>query len=185
MVKNILKINKIFCVTFFLVFPFNSFADNYPNTSIGVLDLNKVLLEAKAAKNAADEIDKIAKKIENELISSDENMVKEQNKLIESQSIMAPEAFELKRKEYEDKAQNYNIERQKKLLSIDQLVESSRNEILNNLKPILEDISETKGITVILEKGTVLLNAETMDITDEVIKTLNKNLPKIEVSLEE
>ena len=131
------------------------------------------------------EIDKIAKKIENELISSDENMVKEQNKLIESQSIMAPEAFELKRKEYEDKAQNYNIERQKKLLSIDQLVESSRNEILNNLKPILENISETKGITVILEKGTVLLNAETMDITDEVIKTLNKNLPKIEVSLEE
>ena len=73
----------------------------------------------------------------------------------------------------------------KKLLSIDQLVESSRNEILNNLKPILENISETKGITVILEKGTVLLNAETMDITDEVIKTLNKNLPKIEVSLEE
>ena len=56
---------------------------------------------------------------------------------------------------------------------------------INNLKPILENISETKGITVILEKGTVLLNAETMDITDEVIKTLNKNLPKIEVSLEE
>ena len=112
-------------------------------------------------------------------------MVKEQNKLIESQSIMAPEAFELKRKEYEEKVKNYNIERQKKLISIEDLIESSRNEILNELKPILEEISENKGITVILEKGTILLNAETMDITDEVIKTLNKELPKIEVSLEE
>ena len=182
--------NKFFLVKIFFTFitflslAVHSSADSYPNTSIGVLDLNKVLLDAKAAKNAAEEIEKIAQDIENELKSSDENMIKEQNKLIEAQSIMAPEAFEIKRKEYEEKVQNYNIERQNKLISVDKLVESSRNEILNNLKPILEDMSDKKGITVILEKGTVLLNAETMDITDEVIKRLNKDLPKIKVSLE-
>ena len=163
----------------------NVIADNYPNTSIGVLDLNTILLDASAAKNAAEEIDKIARDIENELKVSDENMLKEQNKLIEAQSIMAPEAFEVKRKEYEEKIQNYNIKRQKKLLSIEKLVEDSRNTILDKLKPILEEISEKKGITIILEKGTVLLNADTMDITNEVIKALNKELPKIEVSLEE
>ena len=183
---------KIFNIcNFFIVIPFsftlivNSYADNYPNTSIGILDLNRVLLDAKAAKKAAEEIDKIAKKIENDLLISDEDMINEQNKLIEAQSIMAPEAFEIKKKEYEEKVRNYNIERQNKLFSVEKLVESSRNEILDKLKPILENMSESKGITVILEKGTVLLNAETMDITDEVIKTLNKELPKIEVSLEE
>ena len=176
------KVFAIIISSFFLTIVTS--ADNFPHTSIGVLDLNRVLLDAKAAKNAAKEIDEIAKEIEKELINSDENMINEQNKLIEAQSIMAPEAFELKRKEYEEKVQNYNIERQNKLISVDKLVETSRNEILNNLKPILEEMSETKGITVILEKGTVLLNAETMDITDEVIKRLNKDLPKIEVSLE-
>ena len=184
------KKNFYIC-NFFIVIPFsfilivNSYADNYPYTSIGILDLNRVLLDAKAAKKAAEEIDKIAKKIENDLLISDEDMINEQNKLIEAQSIMAPEAFEIKKKEYEEKVQNYNIERQNKLFSVEKLVESSRNEILDKLKPILENMSESKGITVILEKGTVLLNAETMDITDEVIKTLNKELPKIEVSLEE
>ncbi len=185
MFTKIYNLQNILIFILFLVFNTNSYAENYPNTSIGVLDLNRVLLDAKAAKDAAEEIDKIAKSIENELKTSDEKMIKEQNKLIEAQSIMAPEAFEIKRKEYEEKVQNYNIERQKKLLSVDNLVESSRNEILDKLKPILEEMSETKGITVLLEKGTVLLNAETMDITDEVIKTLNKELPKIEVSLKE
>ena len=184
MFDKFLNVKNIFTLIFLLSLYTISNAENYPNTSIGVLDLNRVLLDAKAAKNAAEEIDKIAKIIESELIISDENMIKEQNKLVEAQSIMAPEAFELKRKEYEEKVQNYNIERQNKLISVDKLVETSRNEILNNLKPILEEMSETKGITVILEKGTVLLNAETMDITDEVIKKLNKDLPKIEVSLE-
>ena len=183
---NRLYYNRNILPLIFLMFlSVNSSAENYPNTSIGVLDLNRVLLDAKAAKGAAEEIDKIAKDIEKELIESDEKMIKEQNKLVEAQSIMAPEAFELKRKEYEEKVQNYNIERQNKLISVEKLVEVSRNEILDKLKPILEKMSETKGITVILEKGTVLLNAETMDITDEVIKALNKELPKIEVSLEE
>ena len=185
MISKIFKLIFFFIFITFATFHVNSYAESYPNTSIGVLDLNKVLLDAKAAKNAAEEIEKIANDIENELMESDENMIKEQNKLIEAQSIMAPEAFELKRKEYEEKVQNYNIERQNKLISVDKLVENSRNEILTFLKPILEEISETKGITVILEKGTVLLNAETMDITDEVIKKLNKALPKIDVSLEE
>ena len=180
---NMYKVFAIIISSFFLTIVTS--ADNFPHTSIGVLDLNRVLLDAKAAKNAAKEIDEIAKEIEKELINSDENMINEQNKLIEAQSIMAPEAFELKRKEYEEKVQNYNIERQNKLVSVDRLVENSRNEILDKLKPILEEMSEAKGITVILEKGTVLLNAETMDITDEVIKALNKELPKIEVSLKE
>ena len=182
------KISKSINILVFIIYvnlSVNVIADNYPNTSIGVLDLNMILLDAKAAKNAAEEIDKIAQDIENELKASDENMMKEQNKLIEAQSIMAPEAFEVKKKEYEEKIQNYNVERQNKLLSIEKLIEDSRNTILDKLKPLLEEISEKKGITIILEKGTVLLNADTMDITSEVIKALNKELPKIEVSLEE
>ena len=185
MFNKIFYLNYFFALLTLLTLTINSHADNYPNTSIGVLDLNRVLLDSKAAKKAAEEIDEIAKNIENELKNSDSDIIKEQNKLIEAQSIMAPEAFELKRKEYEEKVQNYNIERQQKLMSVEKLVEKSRNEILDKLKPILEEMSEKKGITVILEKGTVLLNAETMDITDEVIKILNKELPKIEVSLEE
>ena len=181
---NLFKFTSVVIILFFSILN-HTYSADYPNTSIGVLDLNKVLLEAKAAKKAADEIDIIAKEIESELLTSDEEIVKEQNKLIEAQTIMAPEAFELKRKEYEEKVQNYNIVRQKKLLSIDNLIANSRNQILDNLKPILEAISEKKGITVLLEKGQVLLNAETMDITDEVIKKLNKELPKIDVSIEE
>ena len=65
------------------------------------------------------------------------------------------------------------------------MVEKSRNIILDNLKPILEDLSEKKGITILLEKGTILLNAENMDITSDVIKILNKELPKIDISYKE
>ena len=156
----------------------------YPNTSIGVIDINKILSDADAAKIAAKQIEEIAIEIENEIKLSDEEIIKEQNLLIESQSIMAPEAFEAKRNEYEVKVQKYNNERQSKLMKIDELIADSRGNILNAVKPILEDISNEKGITIILEKTSIMLNAEKMDITNEVLKKLNKSLPKIKVSID-
>ena len=96
---------------------------------------------------------------------------------------MAPEAFDSQRKEYEAKVQNYNAERQSKLLKIDELIAVSRNDVLNALKPILEEISNKKGITILLEKGSVMLNADKMDITDEVLKKLNKEFPELKVSI--
>ena len=154
----------------------------YPETNVGVVDLNYILSESDAAVDAAKQIEEIAKQIEEEIKNTDQSLIDEQNELIESQQIMAPAAFDEKRKEYENKVQNYNVTRQEKLMSVDRIVSESRNEVLNALKPILEEISNEKGITVLLEKNSVLLNAENMDITDEALKVLNKKLPRIEVS---
>ncbi len=155
---------------------------DYPNTSIGVIDINKILTDADASITAAKQIEEIAIEIENEIKLSDEEIIKEQNLLIESQSIMAPEAFESKRNEYEIKVQKYNNERQSKLIKIEELIAVSRNDILKAMQPILEEISNEKGITIILEKASIMLNAEKMDLTDEVLKKLNKSLPTIKVS---
>ena len=67
-------------------------------------------------------------------------------------------------------------------MKIDELIAISRNDILNAIKPILEEISNEKGITIILEKTSIMLNAEKMDITNEALKRLNKSLPNIKVS---
>lgn len=163
-----------------IIFIESAHAD-YPNTSIGVVDINIILSDSKAAKDAAKQIEKIAKEIEEEVNKQDENMLGEQNKLIESQAVMAPEAFESKAKEYEQKLQKYNIERQEKLITIDNLVAKSRNDVLEALKPILEEVSNERGITILLEKNSVLLNAEAMDITSEVLKKLDKSLPSLKV----
>ena len=178
---NLYKFTKILFITL-IICANHSYAD-YPNTSIAVIDLNLILTDAKAARDAAKQIEEIAKKIEEQISESDQLIIDEQNKLIESQSIMAPEAFESQRIEYE-KLQKYNEERQVKLISIDNLLATSRKEVLDALSPILEDISNEKGITIILEKNTVLLNAENMDITEEALKKLNKQLQSIKVSVE-
>lgn len=178
-------INLICLLLAFTIFTgTNLYADTYPNTSIAIVDLNLILSESKAAKGATKDFEKIQKDTESEIVESDKVMLDERNKLIEQQSVIAPEAFEIKAKDYEKKLQNYQSEKQNKLRKLEGILQNARNEILEMVKPILEDLSKELGVTVILEKNSVLLSATNMDITDEVIKKLNKELPKIKVSLD-
>ena len=156
---------------------------DYPDTIVGVVDINYILSESDAAIDADKQIENIGKQIEEEIKNTEQSLIDEQNELIESQPIMAPAAFDEKRKEYENKVQNYNVTRQEKQKSFDRIIAESRNEILDALKPILEEISNDNGITILLPKNSVLLNAENMDITEEALKKLNKKLPSIEVSV--
>jgi Skp family chaperone for outer membrane proteins len=204
-----ININKKITLAFFLTFLFssNSIAEtNYPFTSIAIVDINLILTDSKAAKNATKQFETIQKsteveiiasdkKIEDEIIASDKKIIEEKNKLIEQQSVIAPEAFDLKAKDFEKKLlnynaekqtklQNYNTEKQAKLRKLEGVLQKARNEILENVKPILEELSQELGVTVILEKNSVLLSANNMDITNNIIKKLNKKLPKIKVSLD-
>jgi len=178
-------INIIYVLVACMIFTTTNLnADTYPNTSIAIVDLNLILSESKAAKGATKDFEEIQKKTESEIVESDKVMLDERNKLIEQQSVIAPEAFEIKAKDYEKKLQNYQSEKQNKLRKLEGILQNARNEILEKVKPILEDLSKELGVTVILEKNSVLLSATNMDITDEVIKKLNKELPKIKVSLD-
>jgi hypothetical protein len=67
-----MKTNKLIALIFlFLTIPSFAYSD-YPNTSIGVIDLNFILSEASAAKDAATQIEEIAKVIESEIMQKDE-----------------------------------------------------------------------------------------------------------------
>ena len=177
------KLNLILIIILFFVNI--SLADQYPNTSIGIIDINRVLTESKAAKDATKQIEKIQKKSEEDSKKEDDQIIKEREKLIEQQSVMAPEAFEIKVADFEKKVQTYQIERQEKLRKLDQMVQEARASILDEVKPIINDYANELGITVILEKNAVIMSADDMDMTDQVIKILNKSLPKIKVELED
>tara|TARA_B100001113_G_scaffold211894_1_gene173841 strand:- start:80 stop:619 length:540 start_codon:yes stop_codon:yes gene_type:complete len=174
-----------YTILILLLISTNLFADQYPNTSIGIIDINKVLTESKAAVDATKQIEEIQKKSEQDSKNEDELIIKEREKLIEQQSVMAPEAFEVKVADFEKKVQAYQIERQEILRKLDKMVQVARAKILDEVKPIINDYANELGITVILEKNNVILSADDMDMTDEVIKILNKNLPKIKVELED
>jgi Skp family chaperone for outer membrane proteins len=78
MIKNNKKIYAI-VVLILTLFTSGMFADeSYPNTSIAIVDLNLILSDSKAAKNATKQFEEIQKNIEDEIIASDKKCLKKE-----------------------------------------------------------------------------------------------------------
>ena len=51
----------------------------------------------------------------------------------------------------------------------------ARNTLLKNLNPIIRDYMKDKKIRMVIDKKSILLADENLDITNEIIAELNKN----------
>ena len=78
----------------------------------------------------------------------------------------------IKIKEY----QNFTRDSQKK---IKQIQVKNSGIILENLKPILSEYSKKNSISLILQKKDLIIGKNELDITKEIIKTLDTKIKKI------
>ena len=55
----------------------------------------------------------------------------------------------------------------------------ARNDLLKNLNPIIKDYMKEKKIRMVVDKKSLLLADENLNITDDIINLLNKKLSRL------
>ena len=58
----------------------------------------------------------------------------------------------------------------------------ARNELLKNLNPIIKDYMKEKKIRMVVDKKSLLLADENLNITDDIINLLNKKIKSIKLN---
>lgn len=164
---------------------------------IVVIDLNRVFNEYYktpiASQKLKDTADQYNKEHE-EMMASYRKLVDELNKLREDQDKpeYTPEVREQKRKAVQDKlTETQKMQREieeyrathKQML--DQQTQRMRQGILKEIKDVIQKEARDTGYSIILDKSgntangepAILYNQEALDITEDILKILNKNKP--------
>ena len=72
--------------------------------------------------------------------------------------------------------------KQNSLTNIAKMRSKARTELLKNLNPIMKKYMEEKKIRVVLDKKSILLGDKNLDLTEEIIELLNKELKSIKLN---
>ena len=80
-----------------------------------------------------------------------------------------------------DKVSKLQKERNTLLNEVSKQRTKARNELLKNLNPILKDYMKEKKIRIVLDKKSLLVADENLDITNEILSRLNQKLKKIDL----
>ena len=169
---------KIILAFFFLIFSFSSYAQE----KIVYLDTNFLLSQSEVGKYVNSKLKKINdknieefKKVELNIKSSEENLLKQKN-------ILKKEDYEKKLSNLKIKYKSYKDQRKKKNDELTQLRNKAGNEILNHINEILAKYSKNKSISLVIEKKNVVIGKSDLDVTSDVLSLLDEKIKKIDLN---
>ena len=146
------------------------------------VDFKYVLNQSKAGKEAQAYL---KKKLDNGikgLKSKEKSIQEEEKKIIQQKKLVSAEDYKKKVTQLREKVSSLQIERDKLLDSVSKQRAKARTELLKNLNPIIKDYMKEKKIRIVLDKKSILLADENLDITKEITDLLNKKLKSIKLN---
>ena len=168
---------RIFFVIFSVIFIFSSVQAN----NIAFIDMDKLLSTSKPGLNILTQLNDLEKKNVNELLKIEKSL-KTQETLIASQKNILSE---VKLKKEIDKLKlnlkTYNDDRNKIFKELENLRLTSTNKLLQLINPLLHSYAKDKSIEIILQKKDIILGKTALDITDQVILIINKEIKEFKI----
>ncbi len=173
-----MKSIKIILFSLIMLFSFESklFAE------IRYVDFKYVLNESKAGKEAQNYL---KKKLDNGVknLKNKEKAIQDEEKdIIKQKKLISAEEYKKKVTELRKKVSSLQTERNKLLDSVAKQRSKARVELLKTLNPIIKDYMKEKKIRLVLEKKSILLADENLNITKEITDLLNKKLKSIKLN---
>ena len=166
---------RFFVVTFIVLICTNSFAEQ----KIVVLDLKYVLNESKAGKGAQDFLKKSFKDNQKKFADMEKEFKKEERDLLEKRTILSKEEYQKKSDALRKKVIDYQSQRRAALDKIASQRAESRENLINNIEPILDAYIKENDISLVIDKVNMLGGKPDYDITNIIVEKLDKELPSL------
>ena len=151
---------------------------------VAILDVERIKRDSLAARSIREAFDAATRNLEADVRKRTEVLKGEEEQLRRQQTILAPEAFQERRRSLE---QRY-AELRRLVQENGSRLTNARNRASRNLEKALNELlreaMKENSISMILARKNVLVFDERMNITEDILKQLNAQLPRVEVDFD-
>ena len=146
------------------------------------LDFKYILNQSEAGKKAQAYL---KNKLDNGvkgLKKKEKAIQEEETKIIKQKKVISAEEYKKKVTGLRNKVNSLQKERNTLLSEVSKQRSKAKTELLKNLNPIIQEYMKEKNIRMVLDKKSILLADENLDITQDIIKRLNSKLKTIKLN---
>jgi len=147
-----------------------------------MVDYQKILRESLAAQSLREQLDQIRRQERDKIAKLEDSLRDSRQEVDRQRTVLSPEAYEEKVREWERKSGEHVREVEKRKRALDIAFERSLGEIQNVLVKVIRAISDEKKINLVFTRSQVLLVDPDMNITDDAMARLNKELASVKLA---
>ncbi len=147
-----------------------------------VINSAQIVNQSKAGKTIPDQAKAVQESVVKELEAEVAKLKKDIENYQKNASLMSDEVRAQTEQELQIR-QQYALPQREKIVSqvFNQALQNAQSKILIASQPIMKDIIEKRGATIVLDTSQVMYAAVETDITQEVIAVLDKKMKTVEV----
>jgi Skp family chaperone for outer membrane proteins len=157
-------------------------AQKLPPAVAAVIDYQRILRDAAAARSIRNQIEARRKAYQEEISKEEQRLHEIDKEFAKQRSVLSPEDFAEKRREFEQDVAEVQRKVQERRRELDRLSAAALNEVKQALIAIVTSIAEERGFNLVLPSSEVLFFARSLDLTEEVLAKLDARLPQVQLS---
>ena len=173
-----MKIRSLLLLIFFIFFSKISLSHE---KSIVYIDLNKIMSNSIAGKSITSQLENNHKKNISKFKNIEEELKKEEAKIISQKNVITKEEFEKKIIDLRDKANKFRKERNDNINNLNNQRLEATSKMITLVRPILSEFSDKNSISLIIDKKNIIIGKTLLDITDDILKIIDEKIGKIQL----
>ncbi|MSO14190.1 OmpH family outer membrane protein [Rickettsiales endosymbiont of Trichoplax sp. H2] len=152
-------------------------------TKIGIIDTSKITEKSTAYTEASKLVGNEIKNYDESVTQVGKSFSKKVEDLEKKKNVMSSKEYNRKRDELAKEEEELQKKFYDQRVKIDKKVHNINQILDDNLKKIVNVLAKEKNITIIFNKAATLYSDDSIDITDDIITKLNKELKSIDINL--
>ena len=149
---------------------------------IAVVDMQKIVGQSLAAVKVREFIENKKQEFTSELKNEEEELKKLQEDLANQRSIMPPDEFTELEGNFRKRVEGLQQMVAERNQLLEEILSKSVQVIQLEAIKIITDIGKEKGLALTLDTSSVVIAANSINISNSVIELLNINLPEVDMN---
>jgi len=150
---------------------------------VAVVDVQRVMQESTASKGIQKAIESQRDAYQKEIQTLEDKLQTAENELRKQQTVLAPEAFAAKRRDFEKQVGEVQRTVQTRKRTLDTAFNEAMGHVQKTMLDIVQRIADERGANVVIPRNLLVLFASNLDVTESVLERLNKQLPTVAVTI--
>ncbi len=152
------------------------FLANISHSKIVYIDVEKIMNDSKPGIFINEELNKISKKNNSEILKLENKIKTEEKKLLDQKNILDENEFNKQFNKLKLDVQKFQKTKINKNNELNQKNIYYKKKLMNLLEPILRDFVKKEKISLLLQKKYIVVGNKEIDITDKIIKDINSKI---------
>ncbi len=151
-------------------------------TMLVIIDIAQVVRDSAAAKVMRSQAERQQAALRAEDEKTDKDLRAAEQELVQQRTILAPEAFNQRRRDFERRVSEAQQSAQSKRRDLEEAFSAAQRRLEAAMNEIVIEVAKENDYKAVLPRAIIVASHDQIDITDEILQRLNKKVPTVSLS---